>query len=186
VVADRKQRAVGGVKIGDQFHVAENGGIAGVIDRESAGQADDVAAGFAAVNDLIAVLNAAGVEGVRHRDFDLADRLRAAFVHAADICHALRFEPQGRLVNGDDLRLEPLAESDGVADVVEVAVGDEHHVEAVEFLERLGTRGIRVNPGIDDDDFAARSGDSKSRVAEPRQFSSSSLQHEGLPPVEAL
>src|ERR1700730_4707945 len=149
-----------------------------MINSQSAGQANDVAAGFSAVNDLIAVLNAAGVDGVHHGDFDFADLLRASLIHAVRVRDTLRFEPRARFEDPDDLRLVLRREIDGIADMIEVSVSDKHDVDAVKLLERIRTSGIALHPGIDDDDFAARRGDAECRVAKPRQLIASRLQHD--------
>ena len=54
----------------------------------------------------------------------------------ASVLHALRFKPRARFVNADHSRLEFLAEFDGVGNVIEMAVRDEHRIDAIDFLER--------------------------------------------------
>jgi hypothetical protein len=103
--------------------------------------------------------------------------LRAAFVHAGCIRYALRFEPGARLRNSYDARLEFFADLDGISDVVEVAVRNQHRVHAIDFFERLGRHGIRLNPWIYQNHVTGWSGDPKRGMAEPCEFVSSSLKH---------
>jgi len=62
----------------DERHVGEDAGVAGEVERAAVGEAQHVAAGFAAVDDLLAVLYAATVYRVGHGDGGARDRLRAA------------------------------------------------------------------------------------------------------------
>src|SRR6266481_5664562 len=61
-VSDWQQREAGSVQVADDFHIAEDGGIAGVVNRQSSRQADNVSARFAAINHLVAILNPAGMD----------------------------------------------------------------------------------------------------------------------------
>jgi len=65
-----------------------------VIELDSIGELEHVAASFAAVDDLVAILNAAGMDGVNHGDLHSGDGLRASLVHRRDLLDALLLEPQ--------------------------------------------------------------------------------------------
>jgi hypothetical protein len=54
--------------------------------------------------------------------------------------------------------------------VIEVAMRAEHDVYFLNFLFFLRAHGIAHDPGINQDDFAAGSFDTESRVAEPGDF----------------
>src|SRR5215469_5148351 len=89
MITDREHSQIGGIELAYQLHVTEYGCVACVIDLEPTGQMDNVAAGFATVDHLVAILNSAGVNRVHHGDFDLAYSLRATLVHAARVLDAL-------------------------------------------------------------------------------------------------
>ena len=63
-------------------------GITGVIDLYAIGKLNHVTACLAAVNDLVSILNTAGMVGMHHGDFYVIDSLRAAFVHGRCLFHA--------------------------------------------------------------------------------------------------
>src|ERR1700691_1380502 len=80
VVADRQERYVGRVELANNFHVAKDGRITGMINRKSTRKTNYVAACFSAVNDFFAVLNSARMDRVDHCDLNLAHTLSATFV----------------------------------------------------------------------------------------------------------
>ena len=94
MVADRQHGNLRRVELANDGHVAKDIGVAGVVNLDSVGELEHVAAGFAAIDDLVAILNAAGVNRVNHGDLHIADGLRAALVHGRDLLHALFFQPR--------------------------------------------------------------------------------------------
>ena len=57
VITNRKHDDIRRIKLADNFHVTENVGVASVVDPHAVGKFDHVTAGFAAVNDLVAIFN---------------------------------------------------------------------------------------------------------------------------------
>ena len=169
VVADGQHGNLGRIEVANDGHVTEHIGIAGVVDLHSVGKLDHVAAGLAAVNDLVAVGNSAGVVGVHHGDLDVADGLGAAFVHLRDLLDAFLSQPVAQLGNCHHHRVVLLGDFDGVADVVEVTVGAQHDIHFLDVLLLRRTRGIAHDPGVDEDGLAA--GVSMRKVAWPNQVS---------------
>ena len=99
------------VQLLNELHVGEDRGVAGEINGAPILQVQDVARRLAAVNDLVAILNAATVDRMRHSDFQRADILRSALIHGAQVLDSLALEPQINFVVSDDVRLvlaEPL------------------------------------------------------------------------------
>ena len=130
VVANRNHGNLRRIEIANDRHVAKHVGVAGVVDLHAVGELDHVATGLAAVDDLVAIRNAARVVGVHHGDFDVADGLSAALVHLRDLLYALLSQPVRKLGNRDHHRIMLLGDFNRVADVVEVAVGAEHDIHA--------------------------------------------------------
>ena len=172
MVADRNHGNLRRVKLANDRHVAKHVGVAGMINLHPVGKLDHVAAGLAAVNDLVAVRNAARVVGVHHGDLDVAHGLRAAFVHARNLLYALLFQPVSKLGNGHDRGIMLLGDFNRIADVVEVAVGAEQDIHFLDVLLVLRALGIAHDPRVDDDDLAGWSFNAKGRMAEPGKFDS--------------
>ena len=154
VIADGQHYDFGRVELADDPHIAEDVCVSGMIDLQAIVEFDDVAAGLAAVDYLVAILNAAGVIGVHHGDFDVANLLRAAFVHHGGLPGAFFLQPAAHFGHADDLRIVLLDDFDGVADVVAVAVRDQQRIDSLYLF--LGRRAHRVvhDPGIDNDGLA--------------------------------
>src|SRR5439155_21492278 len=129
-----------------------------------------VAACFAAVDDLVAVLDAAGVDRVHHGGFHTGNRLRAAFVHGRNLLHAFALQPQAELIDSDRKRVVLFADFNRVADVIAVSVSTEQDIGLPYVLVALGTYGVPHNPGINEERFPFRSLDAESGVAEPGEF----------------
>jgi hypothetical protein len=104
VIADGQHDDLGRVKLADDRHVSEHVRVAGVINLNAVLELDHVPAGFAAVNNLVAILDAAGVIGMHHGDFDVADLLRAALVHHGGSLGALFLQPAAHFRNAHHLR----------------------------------------------------------------------------------
>ena len=118
VIADWNHGNLWRVKFVDDPHIAENVGVARVIDLYAIGELDDVAAGLTAIDDLIAVFNSAGMVSVNHGHFDVADGLRSALIHLREYASRL-FSPAirttreyQRLGDGASWRFRPRLQCD--------------------------------------------------------------------------
>src|SRR6185369_5691824 len=131
-VADGQERELGMIQAFDQLHVGKVVGIAGAVDRAAVGQSHDVAGRLAAVDDLIAIQNAAAVDGVGHGGGNRSHGGRAALIHAERVLGSLGFEPAGGFLNRHDLRRKLLGQWQDVVDVIEVAVGNQNDVQAID------------------------------------------------------
>jgi hypothetical protein len=79
-------------------HIGEHRGVAGEVDRALVGQMQHVARRLAAIQNLIAILDAATVDRVRHGCFQRTQHiLRSAFIHAAAGLHAFGSQPHASL-----------------------------------------------------------------------------------------
>src|SRR5260221_14545502 len=83
-VADGKHSDVRFVEFADQFHVAEEGGVAGMIDRKAALNSNDESGRFAAVDSNAVVVDGVRMEAVGHCHLIRADGLSTAFSLGAD------------------------------------------------------------------------------------------------------
>src|SRR5439155_7826959 len=144
----------------------EDAGVAGEVDGRPVLEAQHEPGSLA---EIVAIVGRARVEGVHDRELDAACLDGAALVgtgHLPDVC-ALLAEPAFELDEGHDLGLELLAQLDGLADVVAVAVGERDHVDPLGLL--LGVRALRVaEPRIDVDALASGRVQPEARVAQPR------------------
>ncbi len=99
-IADRQKRDVGFVELADQFHVAEQRGIARVVNRLVVLEFHDEAGGLTEIDDAVLV-DAAAVARIGHGDAQAFAGDRAALVHRLDVLHALGAEPRGDLPDAD-------------------------------------------------------------------------------------
>src|SRR5579864_1187449 len=129
----------------------------------------DISGRLSTVNDLVAILNSATVDGVRHGDFERSHILRTAFVHAAAILDAFAGQPNTGFVDGHHFRLELLGQRHSVVDVVEMCVRNQNRIDAIELMT-LGILGIAIYPRIHDDYLAGVQAKLERCVAEPRNL----------------
>src|SRR5947209_10473137 len=177
-VADGQEGQLGPVHLAEELHVREQGGVAGMIEGVAARQPDDVARGRAAVEDLVAVADAAGVVGTHHGHLQAQHVLAAAEVHGGAALDPLALQPlTGLEVGHHRLRLVLFAQRHRVADVVEVGVRDEDGVEAVELFQGLGTGGVALDPGIDQHHLASRQLAADRGVADIRELRTRMVAH---------
>ena len=94
-------------------------------------------------------------------------------------------KPQAHLVHARPRRAEPAGKRNGVAHMVEVAVG---HQEQVAALDRIGrARALRVGEErVDDDRLAARRADLEAAVAVPGERRVAVERHAWTPPGSML
>src|SRR5579859_3567564 len=110
-IADGENGEVGLVEFADELHVAENGGVAGVINSEAAGHSNDEACRFAGVNADAVVFDGIRMEGVGHGDVKIAYRLRAALAHGTDFFfETLLADVKTSFEDGGDPGMELLCE----------------------------------------------------------------------------
>ncbi len=182
VVADGQAGQVGLVELADDAHVAEDAGVARMVELEAVGEAHHVAHRVAAVEDAAFVQDPATVVGVHHGDREALHLLGAALVHLRQVLDAFRGQPVGGLRDADHLAGLVLAgQGHRVADVVEVAVGDEHDVDLLEALQIVGAGGVALHPGVDEHGLALGGVDLEGGVPQPGE-----LQAAGVHRVSSL
>src|SRR5579871_4483887 len=168
VIANGQQNGAGVIEFADQRHIAKYACVTGMVEDFAVFQFNYIASGDAAIDDGIAVVDAAAMVGVNHSYADAIDVLRAADVHAGAVFHALAAQPAAEFRDADDGGGFGLfADSDGISDVVEVAVCYEHQIHVVDLFLIFGARRIALHPGIDQDLFAARCREFERGMAEP-------------------
>jgi hypothetical protein len=150
-----------------------------MVELDSVRELEHIAARFTAVDDLVAILNAAGMHRVNHGDFHICDGLCPALVHGCNLFDAFFLQPQAELVDANGNRIELLAHVDCVTDVIAMPVGAEQHVGLLHVLLTLRAHGITRNPGINVEGLPFRRLDPESRVAKPRELDSFKI-HETL------
>src|ERR1700720_1355028 len=107
-----------------------------MVESYSARELDDVAAGFPAVDALAIVLDGIGVEGVGHRDFEIANLLSATLIAGKTLRTSLfGLDPEVSFKCGDNLGLELLRQRKQVADMIGVAVSDENGIEPGQLFQ---------------------------------------------------
>jgi len=136
-----------------------------MINLYAVGKLDHVAAGFAAVHDLVAIRDTAGVVSVNHGHFDVADALSAALIHFCNLLYAFSSQPVRQFGDGNHHRVMLLRDFHRVADVVEVAMGAEQDIQLLDVLLRFGTLGIPHDPRVHDDGLPRRCLDAEGCVA---------------------
>src|SRR5580765_3786417 len=169
-IADRQHSDFRRIEIANDGHIAEDVRVAGVVNLHTIRELKHVAASFAAVDDLVAILDTAGMDSMHHGDFHADDRLRAALVHGGNLLHAFALQPQAELIDSDRKRVVLFADFNRVADVVAVSVSAEQNIGLPDLLVALGAHGVPHDPRIDEERLAFRSLDAESRVPEPGEF----------------
>ena len=151
VVADGEEGEVD-AGFADEFHIAEEGGVGGVVDGGTVLEFEEEAGGVAAVT---AAWDGRSVEGEGEFDVDPAEVVTAAVLHAVDVFEGLGvgLEPLPDFEVGDDGRAGAFGDLEGVAEVVFVSVGDENEV-GVDGIGGGGGLGVAVEEGVDEEAFA--------------------------------
>src|SRR5581483_9304197 len=124
----------------------------------------DVTRSLAAIENLIAVLDSATVDGVRHCGLERTEVLRPALIHTTTVLDAFGGEPDAGLENRDDFGgFELFGERNNVVDVIEVRVRNQNGVDAIEVVAlRIGW--VAVHPRVHYDGFAGIEAELESSV----------------------
>jgi len=125
-------------------------------------EVDNVPAGFAPVNNLVAIGYPARMVGMDHGDSYISDRLRSSLIHWRNILCAFFLQPGAQFVNSYNHGVMPLSNFHGVADVIKVAVGAQQDINLFDILFGLRAHGIAHHPRIHKYDLAIRSFNSES------------------------
>ena len=121
-IADRQEGDVRPVHLADQPHVAEQTGIARVVQGPPVLEPHHEPRRFAHVDHLAVVEEAAAVPRVGHRDAQSGDLLDAALVHRRHVLDSLAPKPVAQLERCHDRAPAVAGHVHEVADVIEVAV----------------------------------------------------------------
>jgi len=153
--ADAQARDVRLPPLTDDLHVAEDHRVTRVIEARAVLQRNNIAACFTPIEDLIAIRNTAAMHRVCHGHFDAIALDRAAFIKADDVLYALFVEPGDGLKNADCSGVVLGGQTQCIADMIEVWVGDEQRVDLSWIFEARWTDWILLEPRVDDPVFAA-------------------------------
>src|ERR1039458_305790 len=160
------------IEIANDGHVTKYIGVARVVKLDSVRELEHVAAGFAPVDNLIAILYSAGVHRVHHGDLHAGDRLRPPLVHRRDLLHTLLLQPQTKLKDTYSNWIMFFPHVDSIPDVIAVSVRAQQHVGLLYLLLALRTLGITGNPGVDVERLPFRRLHAEGGVAEPCELNS--------------
>lgn len=128
---DGQQGHIDIVEFGKEFHIAEEARITGMVDNGTRGQMQDKANGAALAGRM---------EGLGHGHSNTGHLHRTAGIHAQEFFSRdaldLQHPQQFRLAHGPGLRT--LEEPYGVAQVIEVIMGDQDQVGLLQFFSLEG------------------------------------------------
>ena len=148
--ADGQEAQIGRIQVADDLHVAENGGIARVVNPFSVLEGQNEARRLSGVDARI--VEARTVHGVGERDADTAEIHRSPFAHRARVLFGktLVLGDQVHQFIGARHRASALAVHvhDG-GDVIEVAVGEGDQVRLFRALPVVGAARVSRAPGVD-------------------------------------
>src|SRR5215469_18334746 len=98
-VADWQHGEIRPVEVADDLHVTEDVGVSSVIDLEAIIKRDHVATGFATIDNLLAILDSAGMIGLDHCDLHIGHLLSSALVHRRNFFYALLLHPGAKFID---------------------------------------------------------------------------------------
>ena len=154
----------------DDAHVAEHVGIAGVVNLQAIRELDYIPAGFATIDELFAILDAARVVSMHHGDFHIGHGLGSTFVHRRNPLCALLLQPGAEFIDANGYGIVLLGNLNCIADVVALAVGAEQDIHFPEIFFCLRAQRIAHDPGVHQDGLPCRRFNAKRGVAEPGKF----------------
>src|SRR6266566_2719945 len=120
---------------------------------------------------------------VRHGDFKITDFLRAALAHRTGLLfEALALNPQTRLKDCRNFRFVLFGQSQKVAHVIGMRVGQENGIQPRHFFQRFRTEGIRHHPRIDQSNLPRGRRQRKRVVAKISDAIALGIEHRRPPP----
>ena len=166
-IADGQEGNLGSIALANEAHVAEQAGVAGVIQRALIFEADHVARRFPHVHHLSLLDESAAVTSVGHRHTKACDRQRATLVHRRDVLQPLAAGPVAELERRDDRRSGFSSHRHEVFHVIDVAMRDEDQIDLPRFLEPVGAGRIVLQPRVEQQALSARRPNDECRVPQP-------------------
>ena len=114
VIADRQERNLWRVHVGNESHVTEERRVAGEVEGAAVLHPDDEARRLSEIDDVIALDDAAAVHGGGHRNLEAGDGDRPANTHPLHVLQPLVAQPLRQLVDADDRRPGRARDADDV------------------------------------------------------------------------
>ncbi len=135
-VADWKHRYIEFIQFAEQLHIAEQRGIAGMINGDATGKTYQVTSGFAGIEARTIFIDRIGMHRVGHADFEVTNLLRAAFAHGTGfLSETFAFDPKTRFENSHDFGAELFGQRQKIAEVIGVRMGEKNGVQTSEFFQ---------------------------------------------------
>jgi hypothetical protein len=125
-VPDRHDADVGAIDLVDQPHVGEDRRVAHMVNRLALARGNDEPTTGAEIDRAPLVEHAGGMPGRHEGEVEVRVRLRAAGIAWIDLLHAQTRHMHGKLIDGDERYRRLLANGDGVAGVILMAMGQRH------------------------------------------------------------
>ena len=107
---------------------------------------------------------------MHQRDPDAVELVGAALVAAVDLLDALGADPSRGLEDGVHGAARLACDLDGIVDVIEMPVRDEHQVAAVDLLQVIGGDRVVHHPGVDQKFLAFGAPHFPASVADPGEL----------------
>ena len=105
---------------------------------------------------------------MHHGDTNIAHLLGAAFVHRSNLLGAFLLHPGAQLKHAHHFGIVFLRDLHRIANVIEMTMRAQQHVNFVDLLFAFRACRIAHNPRINDDGLAAGGVNAKRRMTEPR------------------
>jgi hypothetical protein len=130
--------------------ISPNAGIAGMIYLDAVLEFDHIPGRVAHISNGASIFKTTGVKCVDHGDFNVANFLRAAFIHWGNLLGPLLLQKQAKLIDRNDCRIVFLRQLRCIANMIAVTMRAQHHVDPIKALVFRRRSRITCHPGIDD------------------------------------
>src|SRR5664279_990074 len=177
MVANREHHNPRRVQVPDDCHIAEDIRVARVVELYAIRKLQYIATSFATVDDLIAVLNAAGMDRMHHGDVDAGNGLGSALVHGRNPLDSLFLKPQAQLKDSYRYWIKLPANRDCIAYMIAMTVSAQQNVRFLDLFLALRTFRISRDPRVQIQSLPFRCFNPKSSMPKPRQPNSFKVQN---------
>ena len=151
VSPNRENGHLGPIQVANQLHVAEDRGIAGVVEDRASRNGQDKSCRDSHVMDAGIILRRRRVFGLDHGGRHIVHLYRSAEIHADGVSHALSLEIGCQLIDSHHGGMVFRRHRHNIGDMIPVAMSRKDIVNLLRQYKILWVLGIACNKRVDQD-----------------------------------
>src|SRR5271166_154898 len=178
VIPNRQQCHIRLIQLSNQFHISKNASIPSVIDRKSPRHANHKSRSLAAVQQLVPILDPAGMKRMRHGHGKLSHALRPSFIHfRALLAKSFARQPSAKFRHAHHSCIVLPGQRHHISEMIAMPMRNKKHIDLLHLLQLGRAARIMRDKRIDDPHAPRRGSQRKRRMPKISNLVALGIQH---------